>query len=179
VAGQLDWSAHFVDGTVIRAHQHAAGARRVGGKQGAEALGRSQGGFSTKLHLRAERGGKPITFLLTAGQRHQQSVFEALVDHGAVKRAGWRRPRLRPKRIVGDKGYSSDKARRLLRRRHLTPMISTKSTERHQSRFDWELYHERTTVERLINPLKQFRRIATRYEKLAVSFLARSPLPPC
>jgi transposase len=69
-AGRLDWSAHFVDGTIIRAHQHAAGARRRDGKQDAHALGRSQGGFSTKLHLRAERGGKPIALLLTAGQRH-------------------------------------------------------------------------------------------------------------
>jgi len=145
-AGQLDWSAHFVDGTVIRAHQHAAGARRVGGKQGAQALGRSQGGFSTKLHLRAERGSKPITFLLTAGQRHEQSVFEALVDHGGVKRAGRGWPRLRPKRMVGDMGYSSGKARRMLRRRHVTPVIPTKSTERRQPRFDRELYHERTLL---------------------------------
>lgn len=135
-AGQLDWSAHFVDGTVIRAHQHAAGARRVGGKQGAQALGRSQGGFSTKLHLRAERAGKPITCLLTAGQRHEQSVFEALVDQGAVKRASRGRPRLRPKRMVGDKGYSSGKARRMLRRRHVTPVLPAKSNERRQPRFD-------------------------------------------
>ena len=58
-AGELDWSVHFVDGTVIRAHQSAAGA--VGGQEH-EALGRSRGGFSTKLHLRAEGGGKPIAF---------------------------------------------------------------------------------------------------------------------
>ncbi len=171
-AGRLDWSAHFVDGTVIRAHQHAAGARRRDGKQDAHALGRSQGGFSTKLHLRAERGGKPITLLLTAGQRHEQSVFEALVDLGAVKRAGPGRPRLRPKQIVGDKGYSSGKARRMLHRRHVTPVIPTKSNERRQPRFDRELYRERNKVERLVNRLKQFRRVATRYEKLAVNFLA-------
>src|SRR5262249_13136071 len=53
--GQLDWSLHFVDGTIVRAHQHAAGARKGGGD---EALGRSRGGFSTKIHLRAEGGGK-------------------------------------------------------------------------------------------------------------------------
>lgn len=122
--------------------------------------------------MRIERGGKPITFLLTAGERHEQSVFAALVDQGAVKR--WRRgrPRLRPQRIVGDKGYSSGKARRMLRRRHITPVIPTKSTERRQRTFDRALYRERNKVERFINRLKQFRRVATRYEKLAVNYLA-------
>ena len=74
--------------------------------------------------------------------------------------------------MVGDKGYRSGKTRRMLRRRHVTPVFPTKSTERRQPCFDRELFHERTTVERLINRLKQFRRIATRYEQLAVNFLA-------
>src|ERR1700712_3797932 len=62
--GEVDWSLHFVDATIIRAHQHAAGARRdkaVGDGANVEALGRSQGGFSTKLHLRAEGHGKPLS----------------------------------------------------------------------------------------------------------------------
>ena len=70
--GEVDWDLHFVDATVIRAHQHAAGARRDDAAEegeNAEALGRSQGGFSTKLHLRAEGHGKPITAVLTAGER--------------------------------------------------------------------------------------------------------------
>ena len=61
--GEVDWDLHFVDATVIRSHQHAAGARRaraVGDGESVEALGRSQGGFSTKLHLRAEGFGKPM-----------------------------------------------------------------------------------------------------------------------
>src|SRR5215218_2894243 len=55
--GRLGWALHFVDSTVVRAHQHAAGAK--GRNAAGEALGRSRGGFSTKVHLRAERGGKP------------------------------------------------------------------------------------------------------------------------
>ncbi len=89
--------------TVVRAHQHAAGARRSGaiGGEGTvegvgEALGRSQGGFSTKLPLRAEGGGKPITAVLTAGERHEQFALDALMDKGAVPRRGRGRPRLRP-----------------------------------------------------------------------------------
>ncbi len=75
-----------------------------------EALGCSKGGLSTKIHLRAEGTGKPITFLITAGQRHEQSVFEALMETGAVKRAGRGQPRIRPERVAGDKGYSIRKA---------------------------------------------------------------------
>ena len=75
-AGKIDWDLHHVDATIIRAHQHAAGAHRddaIGGEaQAREALGRSQGGFSTKLHLRAEGNGRPITAVLTGGERHEQ-----------------------------------------------------------------------------------------------------------
>src|SRR6516165_3504908 len=65
-----------------------------------EALGRSQGGFSTKIHLRAEGSGKPIALLITAGQRHEQVMFEALMETGTVKRAERGRPRIRPDRVA-------------------------------------------------------------------------------
>ncbi len=62
--------------SVIRAHQHAAGAQ--GGDPEVEALGRSVGGFSTKIHLRVEGSGKPMAFILTTGQRHEAVIFEQL-----------------------------------------------------------------------------------------------------
>jgi hypothetical protein len=77
---RLDWSLHFVDSTVVRAHQHAAGAKHA--DPSVEALGRSRGGFSTKLHLRSERGGKPLVMVLTAGERHEQPVLSALLRGG-------------------------------------------------------------------------------------------------
>lgn len=80
-----------------------------------ERLERSQGGFSTKIHLRCDGNGLPMTFLLTVGERHETVVFEQLMEQGAVKRSGAGRPRLRPKRVSGDKGYSSGKIRRYLR----------------------------------------------------------------
>jgi transposase len=165
--GELDWSLHFVDGTMIRAHQHAAGARKGGGDQ---ALGRSRGGFSTKLHLRAEGQGKPMLFRLTAGQRHEQTMFEPLMEAGHIKGRG--RPRHHPKRVVGDKGYSSRRIRRYLRRKGIGGVIPHKRNERRHGRFDREAYRERNRVKRLINRLKQFRRVATRYEKRAVNYLA-------
>jgi transposase len=170
--GCLDWSAHFVDGTSIRAHQHAAGARKRHGGNARQALGRSRGGYSTKLHIRTERGGKPLVLLLTAGERHEQSVFKPLMEAGAVKRGGKGRPRLRPERVVGDKGYSSRMVRRFLQRRGIRAVIPRKRNERPWSSFDRVLYRERNQVERCINKLKQFRRVATRYEKLAANYLA-------
>jgi transposase len=95
------------------------------------------------------------------------------MECGAVKRPGGRgQPRQRPKRVVGDKGYSSGKVRRYLRRRGIGATIPKKRDERPQRTFDRALYRERNKVERCINRLKQFRRVATRYEKLAVNFLA-------
>src|SRR6266508_1649620 len=126
--GKLQWLVHFVDGSVVRAHQYAAGARRparqAGQQRGShahpqdEALGRSRGGLSTKLHLRVEGGGRPLVILATAGQRHEVTQLEALLDGGAVKRtgpdgrAGPGRPRRRPAKLAGDKGYSDTSARR-------------------------------------------------------------------
>ncbi|WP_390883572.1 hypothetical protein [Kovacikia minuta] len=89
---------------MIRAHQHAAGAR--GSAAETEALGRSQGGFSTKIDLRVEGNGKPMTFRLTPGERHEATQFEPLMEQGTVKRVGFGRPKIRPKRVVGDKAYS-------------------------------------------------------------------------
>ena len=150
-----------------------AGTAPPGGEaQAREALGRSQGGFSTKLHLRAEGNGKPITAVLSGGERHEQIALEALLDQGAIRRPGRGRPRLRPRRTAGDKGYSSPTARGHLRRRHIRPVIPSKSNQRRQPLFDRAAYRRRNAIERLINRLKQWRRIATRYEKRAANYLA-------
>jgi transposase len=177
LAGALDWGTPFVDGTVIRAHQHAAGARKrrrgrrpVGPAGGA--LGRSRGGSSTELHLRAEGGGKPMALLVTAGQRHEQTAFRPLMEQGAVKRAGRGRPRVRPDRVVGDRGYTGRPIRASCRRRGIRHTIPRRRTERPQRTFDRVAYRERNRVERLVGRMKQCRRVATRYEKRAAHFLA-------
>ena len=99
-------------------------------------------------------------------------MFEKLMEQGAVKRDGVGRPRLRPRRVVGDKGYSSGKIRLYLRRRGIRLTIPRKSNERRRGKFDKSIYRQRNRVERLFNRLKQFRRIATRYEKRAENYLA-------
>jgi transposase len=136
-----------------------------------EALGRSKGGFSTKIHLRCDGNGLPITFLITVGQRHETVVFEQLMEQGAVPRSSSGRPRLRPHRVVGDKGYSSGAIRRYLRCRGIRVTIPRKDNEKHRGKFDKSIYRTRNVVERCFNRLKQFRRIATRYEKKAENYL--------
>ena len=119
-----------------------------------------------------EGRGKPVAFVLTPGQRHEATVFEELMTEGAVKRPGRGRPRIRPGRVCGDKGYSSRKIRAYLRRQGIRYTIPRKTNERRTGPFDRVLYRTRNLVERAINRLKQFRRIATRYEKKAENYLA-------
>lgn len=135
-------------------------------------MGRSRGGFGTKVHVRAEGHGKPLVFILTGGERHEQTVLESLMERGAVRRVGRGRPRIRPKRLVGDKGYSTEKVRGYLRRRGIGIVLPHRADQRASSLFDRRVYRERNRIERLINRLKQFRRIATRYEKRAANYLA-------
>ena len=134
--------------------------------------------MSTKLHLRTDGHGRPLVILATPGQRHEVTQLEALLDGGAVKRTradgrpGRGRPRRRPAKLVADKGYSFPSARRLLRRRGITSVIPTKSDQRRRPSFDRVAYQGRNQVERSAGRLKQFRRVATRYDKRAVNYLA-------
>ena len=125
---------------MVLAHQHAAGAIRgeldpnselsaIEQVQEREALGWSKGGFSTKIHLRCDGNGRPMTFLLSVGEPHEVALFEPLMEQGEVKRSGQGRPRIRPKRVSGDKGYSSRKIRRYLRRRGIRYTIPRKANE--------------------------------------------------
>ena len=82
------------------------------------------------------------------GERHETVVFEQLMAQGVVKRSGAGRLRLRPNRVSGDKGYSSSKIRRYLRRRGIRITIPRKDNERHRGKFDKSLYRERNRVER-------------------------------
>ena len=113
-----------------------------------------------------------MVLVLTSGERHEQPVLPLLIEQGTVKRAGRGRPRIRPDRVAGDKGYSSPPIRRYLKERRIRAVIPTKSDEFPDPAFDRAAYRERNVVERLINRLKQFRRVATRYEKRAANYQA-------
>jgi transposase len=117
-----------------------------------------------------------MVFALTGGERHEQLVLPLLMERGAVKRPGRGRPRVRPDRVAGDKGYSSPTVRRYLRERRIGVVIPIKGGEVPDPAFDREAYRERNVIERLINRLKQSRRIATRYEKRACNYRAMAVL---
>jgi ribosomal protein L20A (L18A) len=85
--------------------------------------------------------------VLTSGERQEQIALEALLDQGAIGRPGRGRPRLRPRRAAGDKGYSSPTARGRLRRRHIRPVIPRKSNQRRQPNFDRAAYRRRNAIE--------------------------------
>jgi transposase len=113
-----------------------------------------------------------MVLILTSGERHEQPVLPPLMERGAVKRQARGRPRIRPDRVAGDKGYSSPTVRRYLKERRIGAVIPTKADQDPDPTFDRSAYRERNVVERLINRLKQYRRIATRYEKRAASYQA-------
>jgi len=119
-ADQIDWEVHFVDSTIVRAHQQAAGAKgelnpgqqslSVEQMQQQEALGRSKGGFSTKIHIQAEGMGKPMQFVLTEGQRSDLKIRHP--QYCAEGQAYWTKTEATSRYLVGDKGYDSQTIRR-------------------------------------------------------------------
>ena len=94
------------------------------------------------------------------------------MERGAVKRRGRGRPRIRPDRVAGDQGYSSPTIRRHLKERGIGAVIPTRANGAPDPAFDRAAYRERNRIERLINRLMRWRRIATRYEKRAANYLA-------
>jgi transposase len=113
-----------------------------------------------------------MTLVLTPGQRHEATAFAPLLEQGAVRRPGRGRPRVRPKRVVGDKGYTGRPRRTYCRRRGLRYTIPRRRDERRTGPFDRTVYRLRNRVERLINRCKQYRSLATRYDKRAASYRA-------
>ncbi|WP_342744567.1 IS5 family transposase [Deinococcus hopiensis] len=114
--------------------------------------------------------GKPMAFVLSGGERHESRYLPSLLETGAVARPGRGRPRLRPDRLVGDKGYSDTTIRKHLHNRGIRITIPRRQDQGPDICFDAAAYKERNKVERLINRFKNFRRIATRYDKRAVIY---------
>jgi transposase len=148
-----------------------------------EALGRSRGGLTSKVHLAVDGRGLPISVLCTPGQAGDNPQLLPLLDAIRVPRRGPGRPRKRPEHVIADKAYSHPSTRRALRRLgigHTIPEKRDQQAHRRQRgsaggrppKFDQTRYKQRNVVERCFNRLKQFRALATRYAKRAAYYRA-------
>lgn len=154
----------FLDGTGIRAHHKAAGARRGGAdakkRDGCEALGRSRGGYGTKACVIADGRGRAVAFAIAPGQAHELPMAPGLLGR-LPDVPGW---------VVGDRGLASDAFRALIWDMGARPAIPPKRTDAPVACPPW-IYANRRLVENLWARLKEWRAVATRYEKTARSFL--------
>ena len=146
-----------------RARASACG-RRAKKNGGDQALGRSRGGWGTKIHAATLDENCAVALHLTAGHAHDGRQFEALyesLDQDNVLEFA-----------ALDKGYDADRIRERLALDGIEAVIPPISSRSQQLPYDQSLYRERNRVERFFNKLKQFRRLATRYDKLAKTFFA-------
>lgn len=145
------------------------------------ALGRSRGGLSTKIHQLVDGQGRPLAIALTAGQAGDSPMLRWLLADLAVHRLGPGRPRTRPDALLGDKAYSSRANRELLRGKRIKTVIPQPDDQiAHRRRrgsaggrppnFDAATYKGRNVIERSFNDHKQWRGLATRYDKLATVY---------
>jgi len=155
--GELD-ALQMIDSTIVRAHRCAAGGK--GGNQ-SQALGRSRGGFTTKINVRSNAVGLPIGVVLSEAEAHDVTAYGELMEQRDSD----------PGAMLADKGYDSDAIRHDLQDRGAAPAIPTKSNRKVQRSVSKPLYALRSRIECFIGHLKEQRRIATRYDKTASSFL--------
>ena len=153
---EIDTEWVFTDGSYVRCHQHASGARRGEDR----AIGRSRGGATTKIHLSCDADGYPLHFKITGGDVHDSQVAGELID--MIGHADY---------FIADKGYDSKAIRDKAQSHDMIPIIpKRKNAKQPNPEFDSYLYKLRHLVENMFARLKHFRSIATRYEKLARNF---------
>jgi transposase len=173
----IDWERWCVDGTSIRALHAAAGARKKGGparEPADHALGRSRGGWGSKLHLTCDARGTITAFRLTAGQMQACTAVVPLLESVCIGR------RRRRRHLAGDRAYATVAVRQWGRTHRVRLSIPERVDHiRHRRRFgladpafDRAAYRARNIIERAVGWLKQARPLATRAEKLAVHYRA-------
>lgn len=156
----------LIDSTIIKAHPHAAGAMKSG--EWPEALGRSRGGFSTKLHALVTEQGRLVHYLLTGGEASDISHAQELVSKD-IDGTG----------VIGDRAYDSNEFVSHLRGLGLEVVIPSRANRVVPRAMNAEVYRLRNVIERWFGRLKQFRRIATRYDKTQRSYRGFIALGAC
>lgn len=129
------------------------------GGQEQQALGRSRGGFSTKIHVSVDALGNPLRFILTGGQRHDSTQAKAMIDGYEFEN------------VLADKSYDFDEFIEFVQQNEATAVIPSRANRKESREYDKHLYKERHLVECFINKIKHYRRIFSRFEKLATRYL--------
>ncbi|EHL31055.1 ISSod6 transposase, IS1301 [Legionella drancourtii LLAP12] len=146
----MEWE--FIDGSIVKAHQHSAGAA----SEENQAIGKSRGGNTTKIHMAVDAHGLPIDFEITGGEVHDCKVAPEFIEK--LPAADF---------TVADKGYDSEEVRDTIRKKSSIPVIPRKSNSKiGNADMDWCLYKYRHLVENLFARIKHFRGLATRFDKL-------------
>lgn len=155
---QADMDHIMIDGTYVHAHKHSTGARHTSGIN--QALGRSRGGFTSKIHAVVDALGNLLAFTVTAGQysEYPQASHLLIQYHNTT--------------ILADKGYDSRSLIDALHQQGCEAVIPSRRTNHHPRTIDRHLYKERHLIETFFNKIKEYRKIATRYDKLAEVFAA-------
>jgi transposase len=157
LAHSSDDESFMIDSSIVRAHQDASGARRI---EGPQAIGRSRGGPTTKIHALVDGLGYPVRLELTPGQAHD--VTQALCLLEQVSNAN----------VMADRAYDSREVVEAIEARGCCVVIPSRRCCKHQRTIDKHLYKERFLVENFFQKIKRFRRVAMRFEKLAAHYLA-------
>ena len=153
------------DSTSIKVHQHAAGARKDAADSDVnQHIGMSRGGKNTKIHALVNGDGYPLTFILTGGNINDNTVAIKLIDSCENKSS--------IESVLGDKAYGTSEILSEIINLNAEICIPPKENTKDPWEIDEKKYKERNLVERFFNGIKQFRGIATRYEKLASHFLS-------
>ena len=147
-----------IDASIVKAHQHSAGVKKRGPSN---EIGHSRGGASTKIHAVVDAYGYPVYFMVSEGQRNDINYAIPLLEH--VDTSG--------SNILADRGYDSNQLIDYIYSHGGEPTIPSRRGAKFDCHCDWWLYKERHLVENYFLRLKAFRRIATRYDKLASTFL--------
>jgi transposase len=129
-------------------------------KEGEQSLGRSRGGFSTKIHLATDALGNAVRFILTGGQRNDITQAEQLVENFSAEY------------VIADKGYDAEPFVLKLKERNCEVVIPSRRNHKVQREIDTHLYKERHLIENQIGKLKHFRRVFSRFDKLAKNYLS-------
>jgi len=134
-------------------------AEKKHGGQEQQALGRSRGGFSTKIHIAVDALGNPLRLILTAGQEADVTQGAPLIKEFAAQA------------VIADKGYDADELIKTITEQQAQAVIPPRSNRKEQREYDRHLYRERHLVECFINKIKHYRRVFSRFEKLSKNYL--------